>query len=375
MNEWDEDFEAELEAARQEAEDNDEEFDEEEWLEERRTSNDDDDWSDDFDETGADEPDDPWAEEDHKQRTRKGSSGSTSNSGLRQAEQNAGDFYEHAHMAPEDGHGISVPQLTAFDTDDAEKTFRWPEDEEERHARKMDYVSRKYERNEDLDDDSQAMEDLVDYEDDILTKAKKRVDEFFDEDREEEHFRRLRDDTAYVGSADRGYYDLHRELAHKLEMYEDRVHECPHDRDLYLPHVHGALEAINNARRLYAKNREQQEELKEMYETGELSDMQYQDQSIALGARLQRQLTNNEYKAISGGKSMFEDVGEIMDNYNNLLDDIYADNPNTLQRTREIISGLPREVAEKLLQTANDDGLLNKGQMNHLMTMAARPES
>ena len=321
-----------------------------------------------------DESPDPWTEDDHRKNARRGSE-HASNRGLREAEQNAGDFYTHAHLAPEDSHGISVPQLTAFDTDDVEKTFRWPEDTEERHVRKMEGIARKYERNEDLDDESQAWEDLTDYEDDILSKAEERLGEFFDEDREEEHFRRLRDDTAYIGSADREYYVLHRELLHKLEMYEDRISKCPDDKDLYLPYVHGALEAIDNARHLYAKNRDRQEDLKEMLDSGELSDMQYQDQSIALEARLQRQLTGNEYKAISGGNAMFEDVGSIMDDYNNLLDDIYADNPNTLQRTREIISGLPLEVAEKLLQTAFDDGLLNKGQMNHLMTMASRPES
>lgn len=406
MQEWDEEFEAELEAARQEAEDNGEEFDEDEWLEERREPSDDDDWSDDFAETDSDEAADPWAEEDHEHRTRKGSGSHNSNYGLRQAEQNAGDFYNYAHTEPDDGHGISVPQLTAFEKDDDEKVFRKPESREEGKSRKMERVSRKYERNDDPDDElesgdgettlfdewvdthvlssreerkeenePEADERLTDYEDDIITKAEERVIEFFADEKEEEHYRRLRDDTRYTSSADREYYNLHRELMHKLELYDDRTAESPQDNDLYLPHVHGALEAIDDASHLYAKNRDRKEELKEMRDAGELSEMQYEDQSIALDTNLLRRLTDNQYKAISGGVSMFEDIGEIMDRWNNLVDDTLSDDPEKLQDARDFISQLPREIAEQLIDEAVDEGLLDRSQATHFMTMAARPRN
>ncbi|VGO15055.1 hypothetical protein PDESU_03635 [Pontiella desulfatans] len=401
MDNWDEGLEAELEEARLEAEENGEEFDEDEWLEEHRSSFDD---EYDFTEKDTTDAEDPWAEEDHEQHTRKDSSGTNSNHGLRQAEQHAGDFYDYAHMEPDDGHGISVPQLTAFETDDDEKVFRKPESADERHFRKMDRIAQKYERNSgpggetESDDDErtcfddwvessllssreekedreepEAHEQLTDYEDDIIAKAEDRILEFFADGKEEEHFRRLREDSRYVSSADREYYDLHRELINKLELYEDRTANSPHDNDLYLPHVLGAMEAIDDANHLYAQNRERKEELEEMHEAGELSDMQYQDQSIALDCRLQRRLTGNEYKAISGGVSMFDDVGGIMDRWNNLLDDALSGDPDTLQDMRDFISQLPREVADQLIDEAVDEGLLDRSQACHIMTMAARP--
>lgn len=405
MHEWDEEFEAELEAARQEAEENGEEFDEDEWLEERRlAAGEEDEWSDDFEENDSDEAEDPWADDDHEERSRRGGGGRDSNRGLRQAEQNAGDFYDYAHMDDEDGHGISIPQLTAFEKDDGEKVFRKPETTEECHSAKMDRVARKYERNEDPDDEFSSDDDehtsfddwvesnllssreekeehnephvqerLTNYEDDIIAKAEERVIEFFADGKEEEHYRRLRDDTRYLSSADRELYSLYRELDHKLEFYEDRISESPHDKDLYLPHVHGALEAIDNAQHLYAKNRERHEELKEKKEAGELSEMQYQDQSIALDYNLQRRLTNNQYAAISGGSSMFGDIGEIMDRWNNLVDDTLSGEPDKLQDARDFIGQLPREIADQLVEEAVEEGMLNQSQASHLMTMSARP--
>jgi hypothetical protein len=397
MQEWDDELEEELEAARREAEENGEEFDEDEWLEEHRPMPQNDDWDD------AD-PGDPWTEDDHEQRSRRGGGGYAGNQGLRLAEQSAGDFYEYAHSEPDDGHGISVPQLTAFEKDDEEKVFRKPESTDERHSRKMERISQKYERNHTPDDDFEPEDDertrfddwvestilssreereswekpettehLTDYEDDIIAKAEDRVIDFFADGREEEHIRRLREDSRYILSADREYYDLHRELMHKLEMYEERMSEDPHDNTYYLPHVLGVMEAIDDANHLYAQNRKRKEELKEKHESGELSDMQYQDQSIALDYRLQRRLTDNQYKAISGGVSMFEDVGEVMDQWNNLIDDTLSGEPQTFQDLRDFVSQLPREAAEQLMDNAVDEGYINREQAAHVMTMAARP--
>ncbi|VGO12650.1 hypothetical protein PDESU_01203 [Pontiella desulfatans] len=367
------DYDEELEEARHEAKKNGEEFDEEEWLREHRPTEEDIWKEDEFTAEDPNEHEDPWAEDDHNARSRRGSGGRDSNRGLLQAEQNVGDFYDYAHMDDEDGHGISIPQLTAFEKDDEEKTFRKPESREEEHARKMERVAQKYQRNEDLDEESEAEAQLTDYEDDIISQAEDRVIEFVDEDTEEEHYRRLRDDAGYTSSADREMYDLHRELIHKLEFYDERISESPHDKDLYLPHVHGALEAIDNARHLYSKNRERQEELKEKRDSGELSEMQYQDQSVALDYNLQRRLTNNQYAAISGGGSMFGDVGEIMDRWNNLVDDTVSGDPDKLQDARDFIGQLPREIADQLIEEAVDEGLLDHDQANHFMTMAARP--
>lgn len=409
MDEWDDEYEEELEKARREAEENGEEFDEDEWREERHALPDEDARDDDFSET---DPEDPWNEDDHRQRARKGGGGHNSNSGLRQAEQNAGDFYNYAHMAPEDGHGISVPQLTAFEKDDAEKVFRKPESPEERNANKMERIAQKYERNENpweedgsgtgffeeehtrfdewVDEHilssaeerkerkeaeaNEAQDMLTNYEDDIIERAEERVIDYFaDGEAEDRNIKRLRDDVSYVGSADREYYQLHQELKHKLEMYEDRMADDPHDNTYYLPHVLGAMEAINDANYLYAQNRKRKEELREMHESEELSNMRYVDQSFALDARLRRQLTNNQYKAISGGKSMFEDVGEIMDQWNNLLDDILSDDIDQLQEARDFLGQFPYEAAEKLIHDAVSDGFINRTQANHLMTMAVRP--
>jgi len=402
MDHWDDQFEAELEEARQEAEDNNEEFDEEEWLAERWSRNQQDELDDGFTENNSDEPEDPWAEDDQEQHSRKGSSGHNSSYGLRQAEQNAGDFYEYAHSEPEDGHGISVPQLTAFEKADEEKVFRKPESPAEEYSAKMERVARKYERNIQPDDDfdsddewtrfddwvestmlssadekdvepQDSEERLTDFEDDILTKAEERLNDYFADGKEEEHFRRLREDSRYVSSADREYYNLHRELKNKLELYEDRISDSPHDNDLYLPFIHGAMEAIDKANHLYAQNRDRREQLEEKYESGELSEMQYQDQSIALDYNLQRRLTNNQYEAISGGNSMFEDVGEIMDRWNNLVDDTLSGDQDKLQDARNFIGQLPREVAVQLIYDAVDEGVLDRSKANHLMTMAARP--
>lgn len=404
MRDWYDDMEDEMEAAREEAEENGEEFDEEAWVEEHLHLPVKEENYEDVPEWEPEGPEDPWAEEDQEQQSRKGSSGHDNNRGLRMAEQNAGDFYEYAHMEPVDGHGISVPQLTAFDKDDDEKVFRKPESREEQHARKMERIAQKYERNQDPDDDFEPEDDertrfddwvestilssreereswkkpettehLTDYEDDIIAKAEERVIDFFADGREEEHIRRLREDSRYILSADREYYDLHQELMHKLEMYEERLSEDPHDNTYYLPHVLGAMEAIDEADYLYAQNRKKKEELKEKLENGKLSDMQYQDQSIALDYRLQRRLTDNQYKAISGGVSMFEDVGEVMDRWNNLIDDTLSGDPETLQDLRQFVSQLPREAAEQLMDNAVDEGYINREQAAHVMTMAARP--
>lgn len=399
MDDWDEEYERALERAEREAEENGEEFDEDEWIEERRPPA-----ADDFSKSDPDDPEDPWAEEDHEQRARRGGGGTNSNNGLRQAEQNAGDFYNYAHTDLDDGHGISVPQLTAFDKEDDEKVFRKPESREEQQARKMERLGQKYRRNDELDDHDESDDDdertrfddwvesnilssasekegeapvaeerLTDYEDDIVTNAEDRLIDFCADGKEEEHYRRLRDDTRYVSSADREVYDLHQELKNKLDLYENRTSASPHDNDLYLPHVLGAMEAIDNASHLYAKNRERKEELQEMHEAGELSELQYQDQSIALDYQLQRRLTNNEYEAISGGTPMFEDVGQIMDHWNNLLDDTLSDDSEKLQNARDFISQLPREIAGQLIEEATDEGSLDSSQAAHLMTMAARP--
>lgn len=44
-----------------------------------------------------------------------------------------------------------------------------------------------------------------------------------------------------------------------------------------------------------------------------------------------------------------------------------------MQDARNFIGQLPREVADQLVDGAVDDGLLDRSQANHLMTMAARP--
>ncbi len=460
MDEWDEEYEEALQRAELEADENDEEFDEDEWRHRRmypdtmghndtefvqredlseidesingiiRENEIDEaidevargteeagerdyydglfDHSPEEEEQEADKevqeyPEDPWAKDDHRQRTRKGS-GHHSSNGLRLAEQNAGDFYDYAHTLPDDGHGISVPRLTAFEKSDSQKTFKLPDSREERHAQKMERVSQKYrtdqERNDDgsespySDDYTRADEwfdsllsskseneeesyepekQLTDYEEDILEKAEERILDFFSGGTEDDHYKKLRDDSHYRSTAEYETYSLHQELKHKLEMYEERMGEDPHDNTYYLPHVLGAMEAIDNAQYLYSRNHQQKGELQEKHEAGKLSDMQYEDQMIALDFKLHRRLTTNAYEGIAAGSSMFGDVGETMDHWNNLVDDTLSGDPEKLQDVRNFIGQLPREVAEKFIDEALEEGTLDRHQADHLMTMAARP--
>lgn len=354
----------------------------------------------------SDETYDPWTEDDHRQQQIRRGSEYSSNRGLYEAGKSAADFYEQTHFSSEDGHGISVAPLTAFEKDDSEKVFRRPETDEEKRRGRTERLRRIYKTNEELreeregrarpgvfdEDESSFLDDAIeswisrswhetedselepepsvmDYQDDIERHVEARVNDYYENDAEGEHLRRLRTDSRYLGSADYERHIRESELVGKFELYQDN----PGDEDLYLPKVEGTMNAIREMDYLYERNGRLKDRLNDMLENGVISGMQHTDQSIALTARLRRQLTDNEYKVISGGDSMFEDIGISMDEYNNMLDDVYTDNPNTWQNTRRIIGSVPNEVADMILGEMVEDSLISRDQKNHFMTMYARP--
>ena len=379
MDDWGEDYERELQRAEREAEENDEEFDEENGLDgnSRRGHDDESDAEGTVDpcsesqRESGEHPEDPWAEEDHFQRGRKGGESSSSR-GLHEAEQAYGDFSEYAAPSPEDSMGLIAPRLTAFDDEEREPMFQKPLSEDEKRKKSIEEVERfvsDIESDEDdwRDHDSGAEPRIEDYSDRILTKAEQMSDDYFDGDTEEQHYARNREDQHYMGSSHYEIHSLHCELRNKLAFYEERGDEEN------IRFVYPAAKAVERAHYLYSDKCRKDKQLQEMHEDGELTDIQYEENSVALEHRLRKQLTANQYSAISGGSSVGEEIGEVMGRQNNLLDDVHSPNEEQIQHVRDWVGQVPREVAEKYIDDAVSAGHLNKEQANHLMLMAARP--
>jgi hypothetical protein len=315
-----------------------------------------------------DESNDTWAENDHKQRSRKGGGGSLSN-GLRQAEQAYGDFYDFAHLGPEDGHGISVPRPSVMERPDSEKVFRRPESDEEAHEREMERLSRRYELNDGVDEPVS----IADFEEDIVRQLDELRTDFYASGAARSHYERKQNDSRYSDSAECERNELLIDADDRLDWFEERKKKDPSGNDLRIDHLDSIMEGLDDVGSRRNKERAKKEEFREMLENGEISQMTYDDAIQAIDCFSQRGKTVAGYKAISGGDSMYDDVGEIMDEENNMFDDIYASNAAEIQDARQFIGGLPREVAERCLDYGVELGVLSEDQMNHVMAMAARP--
>ena len=316
-----------------------------------------------------DETYDPWTEDDHRQQHIRRGSENSSNRGLYEAERSYANFTESAAPSPEDGMGLLLPRLTAFDDEDREPMFCKPLSEEEERAQFIEEVERfvaDVETDEDDWQDSDAEPRLTDYTERILAKSEQMTADYFDDGAEERHYARGREDQHYHGSPDYKFYHLHRELRDKLEFYEDRGEEEN------VRFVYGAAKAVERARGIYADRVRKRKEIQEKYECGELTDLEFDDNLTAIEGITQKKLTSNELGAIGGGAS-FGEIGDVMDQQNNLLDDVHAANEEQMQHARNWIGKVPREVAERCISDAVRDGVLSHAQANHLMTMAARP--
>ena len=325
---------------------------------------------------GIDEPDpldeiaaeDSWAEDDHSHRMRRGSEYST-NRGLYEAEQNAGNYYDSAHLDAEDGHGISVPRPSILEQDDSEKRFRRPESDEERHQREMERLARRYEPNEGVDEPTS----IADFEENIVQQLDDLRTNFYADGVARSHYERKKNDSRYSDSAECERNELCLDADDRLDWFEERKKEDPSGSDLRLKHLDSIMVGLDDVGHRQNRERIKKEEIREMLENGEISYMTYDDAIQAIDCFSQRGKTAAGYRVISGGDSMYDDVGEIMDGENNLLDDVYAPNEEQLRETRRFIGELPREVSELCLDYAVDIGVLSQDQMSHLMVQAACP--
>ncbi len=332
----------------------------------------------DFDEgeggDGAEDPDpdesyDPWAEDDHRQQHIRRGSESSSSRGLHEAEQSAGNYYDSAHLDSEDGHSISVPRPSILDQDDSEKVFRRPESDGEAHQREMERFGRRYKLNDGIDEPTS----IADFEEDIVRQLDDLRTDFYADGVARSHYERKKNDSRYSDSAECERNEQCIDADDRLDWFEQRKKEDPYDSDLRLKHLDSIITGMDDVG--YRRSREwnKKEEIREMLEDGEISDLTYDDAIQAIDCFSQRGKTAARYKVISGGVSMYDDVGGIMDRENNMFDDVYAPNEAEMQDARRFIGGLPREVAELCLDYGVELGLLSEDQMNHAMIMAARP--
>lgn len=312
---------------------------------------------------------DPWAEDDHRQQHIRRGSEHSSNRGLHEAGQNAENFYDSTHPDSEDVHGISVPRPSILDQDDSDKVFRRPESDEEAHQRELERLGRRYKLNDGVDEPTS----IADFEEDMVQQLDDLRTDFYADGVARSHYEQKRNDPDYSETVECERNELLLDADERMDWFNQRKKEDPYDSDLRLKHLDSIIEGIDGVGYRRSRERARKDEVHEMLESGKIPYMTYDDAIQAIDCLSQRGKTAARYKAISGGVSMYDDVGEIMDGENNMFDDIYAPNEAEMQDARRFIGDLPREVAELCLDYGVEVGALSQDQMNHAMLMAARP--
>jgi len=325
---------------------------------------------------------DPWTEDELRHAARRGSD-SSSGRGLRDAEASYADFYDFAHTAPEDGHGITPLPAVDGNRRKTEDYFPVPRTAEQQHERDMETLSRECRKNEALLDHSDSDEglghtDYSDFEEDLVCQSEDRILNYLDEGKEEEHYRLLNEQRYTGGDEYRNGYEyqrhgLYRDLGHWLEFNENADSSDPVEKNNAVKHLRHALKAVEKAEARHKEVQKEKEEWKERFEDGEISELDYGYKVAELDNDLVLQILRREFARNTGGSSVGQEIGNIMDRQNNLLDDMEAADPDILQEARDFIGSVPREAAEKYIDDAVEEGLLPRTQADHLLLLATRP--